>query len=56
MVKIIPHMEALAEASDAIGRRRIMDSLHRLAYSMETPEDTRDRFGFLVRNLAYLWH
>ncbi|KAI1207206.1 O-methyl transferase B [Annulohypoxylon truncatum] len=47
MDEAVTQIKRLVETSDELGRRRIMESLHKLAYSMESPEDTRDRYSFL---------
>ncbi|KAK5625640.1 hypothetical protein RRF57_001356 [Xylaria bambusicola] len=47
MEEALSKIELLAKQSDELGRQDIMTSLHRLAYSLERPENTRDRYGFL---------
>ena len=39
-----------AEAADTNTRRKMIRDLHRLADSLEDPEDTVNRVGYLVRS------
>jgi ElaB/YqjD/DUF883 family membrane-anchored ribosome-binding protein len=49
MEELLNKISILVKGSDDAARQRIMESLHKLAYSTERPEDTRDRFSLLVR-------
>jgi hypothetical protein len=51
----IPKMDAaldqiqqLATNADELTRRQLMNSLHKLAYSMESPQETIHRYGHSV--------
>ncbi|RYC57529.1 hypothetical protein CHU98_g8683 [Xylaria longipes] len=48
MEEAFTQIKLLAKETDELGRQDIMASLHKLAYSMESPENTRDRYSFLV--------
>ncbi|RWA09501.1 hypothetical protein EKO27_g5596 [Xylaria grammica] len=54
MEEALSRIERLAEESDELGRQDIMASLHKLAYSLERPENTRDRYGFLQLQTAII--
>ncbi|KAI8945516.1 S-adenosyl-L-methionine-dependent methyltransferase [Xylaria longipes] len=47
MEEAFTQIKLLAKETDELGRQDIMASLHKLAYSMESPENTRDRYSFL---------
>ncbi|KAI0554401.1 S-adenosyl-L-methionine-dependent methyltransferase [Xylaria curta] len=47
MDEVFAKIELLAKSRSYLSRQDIMASLHKLAYSMESPEDTRDRYSFL---------
>ncbi|KAI1360610.1 S-adenosyl-L-methionine-dependent methyltransferase [Xylaria arbuscula] len=45
MEDALAHLKQLAIATDGVERQRLMSSLHKLAYSLETPDDTLHRYG-----------
>lgn len=44
----IDQIRQLGTTADEAGRRQMMKSLYRLAYSLESPQDTIHRYGHLV--------
>lgn len=46
---LLNQIRSLISPADDAGRRKLMWSLHELAYSMEDENDTIQRFGHLVR-------
>jgi len=48
MDTIITQVQSLAASANEAGRKKLIDSLRNLQYSIETPNDTLRRFGGLV--------
>lgn len=48
MDAIISQVQALAKTADEAGRKKLMDGLRDLSYSLETPQDTAQRVMFGV--------
>jgi hypothetical protein len=53
MEALISHVKATANKADEAGRKKIIDGLRDLAYSIESPEDTMQRIMFQVLKLPY---
>jgi demethylsterigmatocystin 6-O-methyltransferase len=51
MEALISHVKATANKADESGRKKIIDGLRDLAYSIESPEDTMQRIMFQVLKL-----
>jgi hypothetical protein len=49
MDQLVAEVKRLAVNADEQARRQIMDSLHNVAYSIETPQDTIQRIMYSVR-------
>lgn len=45
----INEVKEFAEATDASGRKKLIDALRDVSYSLETPDDTLQRIMFLVK-------
>jgi demethylsterigmatocystin 6-O-methyltransferase len=56
MDALIAEVKRLAVNADEKSRRQIMDSLHNLAYSIETPQDTIQRIMYSVRVPCRILH
>jgi demethylsterigmatocystin 6-O-methyltransferase len=52
MEALVDHVRTLAQSSDAKARREILDQLQSLSHSIESPDDTIQRFSFLNFQLA----
>ena len=48
MDALVAQVQSLAKAADATGRKKLIDTLRDLSYSIETPYDTLQRFAGLV--------
>ena len=48
MESIIEDVKRLASNSDENGRKKLIDSLRELSYSIETPDDTLQRLMYTV--------
>lgn len=51
MDALISQVKNEASSLDDLGRQKILDGLHNLALSIETPEDSMQRIMFSVRLL-----
>lgn len=51
MDTVVEQVRSLAQNSDEKARKSILDSLQSLRNSIETPDDTIQRFSFYVRKL-----
>ena len=49
MEALVKHVEELAATADAAARHKLLVELRDLAYSIEDPNDTLNRIGYLVR-------
>lgn len=49
MEALAKHVEELAATADVAARRNLLVTLRDLAYSIEDPQDTLNRIGYLVR-------
>lgn len=49
MKALAKHVEELAATTDEAARQKLLFTLRDLAYSIEDPDDTLDRIGYLVR-------
>lgn len=56
MDALVEQVRSLAQNSDEKGRKAILDSLQSLRNSIETPDDTIQRFTFYVRRLRSIFH
>ncbi len=48
MDSLVVQVKALAEGADEASRKKILDTLRDLTYSIESPEDTIQRIMFYV--------
>jgi demethylsterigmatocystin 6-O-methyltransferase len=49
MDALIAQAKELIKTADEAGRKQLLDSLHELSYSLETPQDSATRIMYLVR-------
>lgn len=50
MEDVINSVKHLASNADEAGRKKIIDGLRELSYSIETPDDTVQRLMYMVRS------
>ena len=57
MDNLLSLAKAIAKDADEAGRKKLLDTLRDVAYSIESPEDTIQRIMFSVRKLraSYNW-
>ena len=48
MNELIARARDEAESTDEFGRKQILDSLRKISYEIETPQDTMQRIMFMV--------
>lgn len=48
----LAQIKHLAAVGGEAARRQLIDTLHELAYSLEDPNDTVHRYGYLVGTLS----
>ena len=51
MDSLLSLAKAIAKDADEAGRKKLLDTLRDVAYSIESPEDTIQRIMFSVRKL-----
>jgi demethylsterigmatocystin 6-O-methyltransferase len=49
MDALIAQVQSIAKTADEAGRKKLLDSLRDLSYSLETPSDTSQRVMYQVR-------